>query len=87
MMMVLETSGPVPVKSGAVMFMTEDGRTFGTVGGGIVEYRAVKSARELLGSGRSEVLTADLSEAVSYENENVCGGVMKILIEDMKIHE
>ena len=87
MMLVLETSGPVPVKSGAVMFMTEDGRTFGTVGGGTVEYRAVRSARKLLGSGRSEVLTADLREAVTDDSENVCGGLMKILIEDLCVRE
>ncbi len=87
MMLVLETSGPVPVKSGAVMFMTEDGRTFGTVGGGVVEYRAVRSARKLLGSGRSEVMTVDLREAVTDDNENVCGGVMKILIEDLCVRE
>ena len=87
MMLVLETSGPVPVKSGAVMFMTGDGRTFGTVGGGTVEYRAVRSARKLLGSGRSEVMTADLREAVTEDNENVCGGLMKILIEDLCVRE
>ena len=43
--------GIVPRKNGR-MFVAEDGRTFGTVGGGSVEHAAVYHAREALKEGR-----------------------------------
>ncbi len=55
--------GIVPRKNGR-MFVAEDGRTFGTVGGGSVEHAAVYHAREALkeGRGRSVSITNGSTE-------------------------
>ncbi len=79
-MMVLETSGSAPAGAGALMVMAKDGHVFGTVGGGCMEWEAMSAAKNILGTGKSEVISIDLNR------ENVCGGAMKILVEDLNVH-
>ena len=76
MILVLDTLGSVPVKSGALMFMMSSGSTYGTIGGGIAEYQALSHAQKLSGTGQTEIISVNLSKPV-------CGGVMTILIEDL----
>src|SRR5258708_16986518 len=48
--LVLETKGSAPREAGACMWVSADG-TQGTIGGGNLEYSALKIAREMLLSG------------------------------------
>ncbi len=48
---VVAVEGPAPRGPGAKMLVFPDGRTVGTVGGGILEQEAITQARELLGRG------------------------------------
>ena len=47
---VAATRGSVPREAGTKMVVTEDA-TFGTIGGGQLEYEALRSAREMLTGG------------------------------------
>ena len=54
---VTHTKGSVPREAGTWMVVTADGidgKNIGTLGGGNVEFQAIATARELLGTGRSD---------------------------------
>lgn len=75
---VIESRGFTPRKPGTHMLVAADGETAGTIGGGAIEYEALREARELLrtGGGPRTVkkhLTQDLGMC--------CGGEMVIFLE------
>ena len=85
MLLVLATSGSTPVKPGAMMVTARDGRAFGTVGGGCGEAEALARARRLVGTGGAEVLSVDLTNEDAAEEGMVCGGTMRLLLEDLPV--
>jgi xanthine dehydrogenase accessory factor len=76
---VVSTAGSSPQKAGAKVLVVEDGRLFGTVGGGAIERQVIEAARELLGDRAASTrlfdanLTRDLGMA--------CGGRMTVFLE------
>ena len=83
MLLVLQTKGATPVKSGAVMSMDRLGQGSGTIGGGCSEAAAMQKARSIIGTGRSELFSVDLTADMAAEEGMVCGGKMTVLIEDV----
>ena len=83
MMLVLSSGGSTPVKSGAMMVVNKLGKGFGTIGGGCSEAAAISKARMIIGSGESRIIDFDMTAEVAAENGMVCGGRMKVLIEDI----
>lgn len=81
LLMVIDTSGSTPVKSGSFMLVDEEGRTFGTIGGGSAENIAVTEAARLVGTGHSKVMDIDLTQDDGTDDAMLCGGRMKVLIE------
>lgn len=82
-MMVLESNGSTPAKTGSIMVVDADGRSAGTVGGGSCEAEALVAAARLIGTGRAEILDTDLSNEVAAAEGMACGGTLKMLIEDI----
>ena len=82
-LLVLSSSGSTPVKSGSLMAVNALGQGFGTIGGGCSEAAAINCARRIIGTGERRVIDIDMSDEVAAENGMVCGGMMRILIEDM----
>lgn len=80
---VVETSGSTPVKSGAMMAVDRAFRTVGTIGGGCSENAVLLEACRLIGSGEDRCVTVDMSSDVAEEEGMVCGGQMKVWIEDL----
>lgn len=80
---VLDSTGSTPVKSGSMMAVNALGKGYGTVGGGCGEAEAIAKARRIVGTGESVVLDLDMTDEVAAEDGMVCGGKMKILIEDI----
>jgi len=83
LLLVLETTGSTPVKSGAMMAMDGAGRSWGTIGGGCSEAAAMGRARRILGTGTSAVAEVDLSNDAAESEGMVCGGTMRVYIEDV----
>ena len=83
MLLVLSSDGSTPVKSGAMMAVNALGQGFGTVGGGCSEAAAISKARRIIGTGERKILDIDMSDEVAAENGMVCGGSMRLLIEDI----
>ena len=83
LLLVYETSGSTPVKSGAMMAADKAGRTVGTIGGGCGEGAVLKDAYRIIGSGTQCTVTVDMSNDIAEEEGMVCGGEMKVLIADV----
>ncbi|MDO4174986.1 MAG: XdhC family protein [Eubacteriales bacterium] len=82
-LLVCETDGSTPVKSGAMMAIDENFRPFGSIGGGCGESAAMLEAFDLMGSGRSKCITVDMNNDVAEEEGMVCGGRMKVFLADL----
>ena len=75
----VEATGSTPQDAGSKMLIDASGRLHGTVGGGKVEYRAIKHAKEILqDSSRSrELVDWNLQRDVGM----TCGGLVKLFFE------
>ena len=83
LMTVISTMGSTPVESGAIMVMDSLGRTIGTVGGGCGEAEVMTAARHLIGTGQAKIIEVDMTNDIAEEEGMVCGGKMRVLIEDI----
>lgn len=79
---VTEKTGHGPREVGAKMIVTDDGKTFGTIGGGNFERSLVGQCLEALEGCRSRQVTFNLSKeprAGAVETCMVCGGELTVL--------
>ena len=82
LLLVLTSTGSTPVKSGALMAVNKLGTGCGTIGGGCSEAVAMQRARKIIGTGESCVIEIDMTNDVAADEGMVCGGTMRVLIED-----
>ena len=64
---IVEGNGSVPRTTGAYMAVAKNGRIYGTIGGGNLEYQAVKKAMELAGTAAHYVENFDLGAGENSE--------------------
>lgn len=74
---VVETTGSTPRKSGSKMLVTESGETFGTIGGGSVEFKMIAEAMAVIGKNEPTKTSLSLEADAGMH----CGGTMEIYIE------
>ena len=78
MMTIIEKSGSSPRGIGSRMFLAEDGTSFGSIGGGNVEFTALRHALQISGAEvQSYCLSLDEPENLGM----ICGGKVKVLFE------
>ncbi len=82
---IVDTIGSVPQVTGARMIVTEEGRNFGTVGGGKVENRALQEAQSMLVQLSAESHSSPKTRFVSWSLEKdigmTCGGSVRLYFE------
>lgn len=78
---VVATEGSSPAEPAMKMVVGEKGRLAGTVGGGRVEAAVEAKAREVLASGRPEIVSFELDDDLADEGGMICGGTVRILVE------
>jgi xanthine dehydrogenase accessory factor len=78
---VTGTHGSTPQKPGSSALFDRTGLVAGTVGGGIVEGRVEKLAREAILSKKSGHFQFNLANDISKKEEAICGGQISILID------
>ncbi len=71
-----------PRKSGAKMVVSEDGSSFGTIGGGRNEKAAIEECLKAIKSGKPSLVTYNY---FGQKGQSVCGGQMKVYIEPFLI--
>jgi len=80
---VVSAQGSTPQRPGAKMLVHADGRTIGTIGGGVCEHDATARAREAIRSARPELAHYDLDGGQVGESGGICGGRMDVFIEPL----
>ena len=75
---VTAASGSVPRGAGAMMAVTPDGSSVGTIGGGSVEFEATRHAVRLLAEGRSDSVSYVLSKSDVAGLGMICGGAVNV---------
>ena len=84
LLLVYETSGSTPVKSGSYMVVDAFFRQKGTIGGGCSESAVLRDAFHLIGTGKQQCVTINMSNDVAAEEGMVCGGQMKVFLADIR---
>ena len=79
---VIETKGSTPRGTGAKMAVSPLGKVTGSIGGGCSEGAVIRDAVRIIGTGRYQVVDIDLTGEVAESDGMVCGGTMKVLVED-----
>lgn len=75
---IIESFGSTPRKAGAKMLVYGEGNFLGTIGGGVVEYNAINTAKELIKSGKSKTETFSLNREEILNSGMVCGGKVTV---------
>jgi xanthine dehydrogenase accessory factor len=81
---VIAAKGSTPRGPGAKMIVLEDGRTFGTVGGSVVESLVVKDAVTAIRENRIIRCEHNLNDLEKTDTGMICGGKMEFYIEPVK---
>ena len=79
---VIETKGSTPRGTGAKMAVSPLGKVTGSIGGGCSEGAVIRDAVRIIGTGRYRIIDIDLTGDVAESDGMVCGGTMKVLVED-----
>ncbi|MDY6791039.1 MAG: XdhC family protein [Thermodesulfobacteriota bacterium] len=78
---VLSQTGSTPRTAGTRMIILPDGEILGTIGGGIIEAKVIKTAGEMFGTNDAAIRTFDMTSEITDNMDMICGGQMEILIE------
>jgi xanthine dehydrogenase accessory factor len=78
---VMKDAGSTPRKAGTKAIIDEEGSIWGTIGGGLLESVARKMGIEGIESGTPRIFDFKFSGTEAAEDEPVCGGNMRILID------
>lgn len=82
---ITSTRGSTPRKSGSQVLFYRDGHTVGTIGGGCGEAEVKRLALMVMESGIPTVVEVNLTHDVAEADGMVCGGVMDVFIEPLKL--
>lgn len=77
---VVRSSGSTPRHATCKMLVYPDGHILGTVGGGELENRVIKEARDSLVDGKSRLLEYNMTDP-SRGDAGVCGGQVEVYVE------
>lgn len=77
---IISQQGSTPRSGGAKMLVASDGKSCGTIGGSLLEAAAILEAKVSLSSGKSKILTYELSDKDAALGM-ICGGKVEILLD------
>ena len=78
---VIARSGSGPREAGAAIVVTGEGKTLGTVGGGLLEAKALAMAQAAIRNRRPDCGTFLLTDKEASANGMICGGQVEILVD------
>ncbi len=78
---VISRSGSAPRDTGAKMFIGEDGRLYGTIGGGRLEHSAYQEALTMMGMDHPKMLHIKMDAIEVASQGMICGGNVDVLLE------
>jgi len=81
---IVKKIGAAPREEGAKMFIGDDGRFFGTVGGGCVEAEVWQEAKSAARAQTAKVLHYRMDGRLVEDDGMICGGNVDILLEPVR---
>lgn len=78
---IVSRRGSAPRAAGSQMVIPAEGPPLGTIGGGVLEARAIEQAQHLLTCGRSALLEVSLTWEDTATMDMICGGAVEILLD------
>jgi len=78
---VISRSGSAPRDVGAKMYIDETGRSFGTVGGGLLERHVQEEAAGKMSEDRASIFHMRMDSRTVAEQGMLCGGNVDVLLE------
>ncbi len=78
---VIGTKGSTPREIGAKMIVKEDGKIWGSIGGGCLEGEVWQEAMKVIGDGKPRTIHFDLTGKEAEESGMICGGIMDLYLE------
>ena len=78
---IIKAKSSSPRNVGTEMLITENGETFGTIGGGADEKTIIEKAISLINEKRSEKLKLSLTRKEAADIGWVCGGQIEVFIQ------
>ncbi len=78
---VINRTGSAPRDVGARMFVDENGASYGTVGGGIVELEVQKAAGEQKDENKAAIMHFRMNAQTVADQGMICGGNVDVLLE------
>ena len=76
---VIETKGSTPRKAGSKMIVSQNGKIYGTIGGGAIEKQVIADALEVIKKNSPSKIYYKLEADLSMQ----CGGNMEVYIEPL----
>jgi xanthine dehydrogenase accessory factor len=84
---ILNIQGSSPRHSGSKMLIGPRGKTYGTIGGSLIEATAIKEAQNILISEQSMLMDFELSGQDANAPGMICGGKAQILLDYLAANE
>jgi xanthine dehydrogenase accessory factor len=78
---IIGTKGSTPREAGAKMLIHEDGKIWGSVGGGCLEAEVWQEAMKVIQEEKPRTIQFDLTGRKAEEGGMICGGIMDLYIE------
>ena len=80
---IIGAKGSTPREQGAKMIIYEDGKIWGSVGGGCLEAEVWQEAMKVMAEEKPRTVHFDLTGKEAEESGMICGGIMDIYIEPL----
>jgi xanthine dehydrogenase accessory factor len=78
---IMSLEGSTPRHSGTKMAVGSDGKSYGTIGGSLIEAAAIREARKVLTAKKSRIMAFELDGQGVTAPGMICGGKAKILLD------
>jgi xanthine dehydrogenase accessory factor len=78
---IITFTGSAPRHTGTKMVISADGRSYGTIGGGLLEATIIKESRNVIASRSSKLVEFSMLGKDANATEMICGGEALILLD------
>lgn len=80
---IIRRTGSAPRAVGTQCIVQEDGTLFGSIGGGLLEHRVLKGAKDVFRQAKSAVLPLHLDGKDVAASEMICGGNVEVYLDPL----
>ncbi|MEM1486131.1 XdhC/CoxI family protein [Oscillospiraceae bacterium PP1C4] len=78
---IIQKQGSAPRSLGAKLLVDEDGKLYGTIGGGKGEAMVIAMAKDVLASKKPHIMQCNMTNDDARKAGMICGGVITVLME------